>query len=353
MKKIILIIVLLYSFALIAQVKKIGVLKGDSYFKIPMLLMDNQKIFVVDKALLKGFIYDRKTLEPIAEFGGKGEAPSEFLDSISSASMDDKFIYVSCFPKLCIFTKDGKFVKEFRVPLKTGQFQPLGNNRFLATYYCYSQPGNINIKLQYQLFDNNILFKKDFFTAEFHRYFEIDGDTRIEFSPSDYVKAVAYKNKIYFGNTAKGFYFAVYDRDGKQLYEIKLPIPKVKISSYGKKVLMSMLRSGTLTDEGYTFKIKNVIRDEYPAYRYFFVNDDRIYVFTHMIDWKTTIYILDLKGVIVKKKEVIHGIFPPLTLGYNSYIDKGKLIYLKENPQDPDAGTELYEFDLLKYAQPR
>jgi len=330
-----------------SQEKKIGTLQGDSYFKLPILLMDDQKIFIVDKVLLKGFIYDRKTLVQIAEFGGKGEAPSQFL-AVTGASIDDKHIYVSCFPKLCIFTKEGKFVKEFRIPMNTGQFKHLGNNRFLATYYCSSRPDDKNLKFQYQLYDNNVLFNKDFFTSEFPRYFKTEGDTKINYFPKDSAHAEVYKNNIYFGNTAKGFYFAVFNRDGKQLYEIKLNVPKELISKMDRKSLERRLSSGLSTNEGYTFKTKNIIQDYYPAYNYFYVNDDRIYVFTHVINWKTTIYIMDLKGENMRKKEVMHVFFSILPIGNESYVHKGKLYYLKENQLDPDAGTELFEFDLLK-----
>jgi len=309
--------------------------------------MDDQKIFIVDKSLLKGFIYDRKTLEQIAEFGGKGEAPSQFL-TVTGASIDDTYIYVSSFPKLCIFTKEGKLVKEFRIPIKTGDFQPLGNNRFLATYYCSSRPNDINIKLQYHLYDNNVLFKKDFFTSEFHCYFRFENNKKIIYYPRDCADAVVYKNNIYFGNTAKGFFFAVYNRDGKHLYEIKLNVPKTLISKMDRKKLEKRLPSKPLKDEGYTFKTKNIIIDYYPAYDYFYVNDDRIYVFSHVINWKTTIYILDLKGNLMKKKEVMHLFFPPFNLGFYTYVDKGKMYYMRENQLDPDAGTELFEFDLLK-----
>jgi len=330
------------------QEKKVGTLKGDSYFKAPYLLMDDQKIFIVDKFLSKGFIYNRKTLEQIAEFGDKGEAPSEFMYP-GAVNIDDKYVYVSADVKLCIFTKEGKFVKEFRMPMRPGEFQPLGNNRFLANTYYRSRRNDINIKQLYRLYDNNVLFKKDFFTSEFHCYFRFVGNKKISYYPIDCVNAVVYKNNIYFGDTARGFYFAVFNRDGKQLYEIKLDFPKKRLSGDDKKLLKFQLSKRKKSSE---FETETVIREEHPAYQFFYVNDDRIYVFTPVIDWKTRIYIMDLKGKNVRKTEVMHIIFDILPIGSQSYVHKGKLYYLKENQEDPDAGAELYEFDLLKNSVP-
>jgi len=327
------------------QEKKVGTLQGDSYFKDPYLMMDDEKIYIIDSNLLKGFIYDRKTLEQIAEFGDKGEAPAAFLGGISGLSIDDKYVYVSSWGKLSVFSKEGKFVREFRVTNFSEEFKPLGNDRFLSSIYYKPRMDAINTKTLYRLYDNNALLKKDFFTSEFPSHYRIVNNIEINYTFKHCVRAVVYKNNIFFGNTAKGFYFAIFNRDGKQLYEIKLNIPKILLSKMDKKMLNFQL---SMPNRSRRSEIKNEIREEIPAYWFFYVNDDRIYVFSYVHDWKTTIYIMDLNGKNVKKKEVMHVFFSILPIGYQSYVHKGKLYYLKENQEDPDAGAELYEFDLLK-----
>jgi hypothetical protein len=336
---------MLFSLGVLSQGKKIGTFTDDN-FKIPILRVDDRKVYVVDQGRLKGFIYDRKTLAKKAEFGGKGEAPGEFL-GISDAVIDEKYIYVSSAPdKLSIFSKEGKFIKDYRGPVKTGQFVPLGNNTYLATYYSYNPPGSMRIKLQYRLFDSNLKFKKEIFVSEFHCLSRYLNGKLLCYYPSDCFAAAVYNNNIYFGNTDKGFYFAVFNRDGNMLYEIKLNVPKRIISGREKDSMLSHMPKKPLTKEGVSFERENVIRDEVPAYKYFFVNDDRIYVFSYSINKVIDLYILDLKGNILKKRKMSLLDFGNYCLDL-AYVDKGKLLFIQESPGVFDEDTELHEIDLM------
>jgi hypothetical protein len=341
-KKIVLIIILL-TLGAISEGKKIGTFPDD-YFKMPILRLDDSIICVMDRGFLKGHIYDRKTLKKIAEFGGKGQGPSEF-SGISGAVIDDNYIYVTSSPKLCIFSKQGKFIKEFRVPFKTYRFMPLGNENYVATYYVPSHPREKIIKNQYQLFDENLKLKKTFFTSEYHSFFQVVNGREIVYMFRDCEEAVVYKDIVYIGDSYKGIYFAVFDQNGEKLYDITRDEKKRILTREEKEMVQKYFKTSPPW-RGQHPNRKIVIRDVIPAFQAFFVNDDRIYVFTYPKNrgWYD-IFILDLKGNLLKKKKM--SIFEIGNIGTtHCFISKGKLYFVKDSEGLFDSGTEFHEIDI-------
>lgn len=348
MKKIFIIVILLCSSALSAYEKCLGPFQVDAYFRYPLMAVDSNSIYVMDKKLLKGFIFERKSLKKIAEFGGRGESPMEFT-GIGDFSIDDNNIYVCGMTRLSIFSKDGKYLKGFRIPLNAENYIPLGNNRYLSSNLIIKSIADTMRKFQFNLYTDDALYKRNFYSIEFPATFRYEDGKEYCYFPEYCVKAKVYKEKIFFGNSSKGFYFAVFDRDGNSLYEIKLNAPKKHFSDFEKKSFMNMLNQGSVKKMGQEFKREVVIRDEIPPYVDFFVADDRIYVFTEMVGFKMELYILDLKGKLIKKKEFFFGFTPRLPIGLHStLIDKGKLLYIGNKEIDGDDASALYEVDLLK-----
>ena len=58
----IVLIIILLAIGVLSEGKKIGTFP-DEYFKMPILRLDDSIICVMDRGLLKGHIYDRKTLK--------------------------------------------------------------------------------------------------------------------------------------------------------------------------------------------------------------------------------------------------------------------------------------------------
>jgi hypothetical protein len=76
------------------------------------------------------------------------------------------------------------------------------------------------------------------------------------------------------------------------------------------------------------------------------VNDDRIYVFSHSINDVIDLYILDLKGNILRKRSMSLPYFFNHSM-YHTCVDKGKLLFTQESPGVFDEDTELHEIDLM------
>jgi len=348
MKKIFIIVILLCSSALSAYEKCLGPFQVDAYFRYPLMKVDADRIYVMDKKLLKGFIFERKSLKKIAEFGGKGESPMEFT-GIGDFSIDDNNIYVCGMTRLSIFSKDGKYLKGFRIPFNAENYIPLGNNRYISTIHIIKNIADTSRKFQFNLYTDDALYKRNFYSIEFPATFRYEDGKEYCYFPEYCVKAKVYKEKIFFGNSSKGFYFAVFDRDGNSLYEIKLNAPKKHFSDFEKKSFMNMLKQDSVNKMGRVYKREVVIRDEIPPYIDFFVADDRIYAFTEMVRFQMELYVLDLKGKLIQKKEFFFGMTKRLPIGANSpLVDNGKLLFIGDKEIDGDDASALYEVDLLK-----
>jgi hypothetical protein len=94
--------------------------------------VDNDRFFVTQEVTI--FIYSTKDYKLIKQFGKEGEGPGEILldrrtgnDEIGISIRPDYLIVNSVF-KVLYFTKDGEYVKEYRIAETGGRMvEPLGN----------------------------------------------------------------------------------------------------------------------------------------------------------------------------------------------------------------------------------
>jgi hypothetical protein len=313
-------------------------------FKAPTLLMDENQIYVCDRVLRKIAIYKRDNLQKVAEFGRKGQGPGEFI-GISNVSLSKEYIYVASYPKLCVFSKGGKLIKEKKGPVEAGGFIPFGKN-FIGKSYPGSHPLDDKVKIQYTLFDGNLEKKKDIFLTEIKKYVMHKGGKEIVLWIRDCVDAIVYKERLYIGTTEKGFYFAVFNLDGNILYEIKKDEKKRRITNNEKQNILDGAKKsmGEIRWKAYKSRCEIIFGEYYPAYKAFFINDDKIYVFRFPEDEKYEIVILDLKGNTLERNFKPVKELGNIGTGFN-YIQGGKYYRILEN--DEEEVWEILEIDLM------
>jgi hypothetical protein len=321
--------------------EKIAGFVPEEIFKSPMLRMDDEFIYIIDQALVKGIIYERNTLKKYAEFLKRGQGPGE-LTEISNIAIDDRYIYVSSFPKLCIFSQKGKLVKELRGPYKTSSYIPFGDN-FIGTYQLPARPDSDIVKLQFNLYDCNLKKKKELFLTEFPAYVIFKGDKKYYPIYQDYAASFVYKDALYIGSTEKGFFFSVFNMDGEKMYDITRDIERVKVKAEKRRKILNYMRESMGENKWQDFKAKYevIFPDYYPVFKDFFVSDDKIWVFMYPLDGKYEIMILDLKGNLLKSKY-----YPIMELGlvHSKYhcIFKGNLYQVRDN----NDNWELHRFNI-------
>jgi hypothetical protein len=341
MKKIAAAFLLILGMGILQYGKVLGSLPVD-YLKLPILRMDDRQIYVVDKLGKRGYIFERKTLKKIAEFGKKGQGPGEF-PGVSGFTINDQYLYVSAGYKLCIFSKRGNLQKEIKQSLFIYNILPSGKY-FLGQKNLPANRDSDDVKIQFSLYDSNFEKKKDVFLTTIHAYVHFKKGKKITHLVNNCVEASVYNNLIIIGTTEKDFYLIVFNRDGEMLYEIKRDIEKRKISAAKKQQILDNMKKYYGEEKWKAFTSANEIEipDFIPAYQAFFVNDNKIYVFRYPEKEGQEIIIMDLKGNLIAKKIVPEFRKMNINAEYD-YLMQGKVYKIIEN----DAGeSELHEYEI-------
>lgn len=346
MKKKLLAIIIFLVIPITSYGKNIGILKG-AYFKTPILRVDDTQFYIVDQELKKGFIFDRETFKKVAEFGGPGQGPGEF-SGISGLALNDKYIYVTNFPKLSVFSKQGQLIKEIKLTSFVGSLKPIGED-FIGHWFRRRTKREDPVKIQFSLYDAGLNKKKDLFYTEIEKYVDFIGGKKIIYWIRDCAESFVYKDSIYIGTTEKGFYFSVFDQKGNKLYDIKRDYKKRYISEKVKKKALEKMRKGW--GEEKWSQVEVIIRDCYPAYKAFFVSDDKIYVFGFPL-LNFEINILDLEGNLLKKKSIPYNELYSISSRYGC-MHNGKMYKLLEM-RDCFAinETDIWNYDALGEGTP-
>ena len=322
----------------------------DEVYKAPYILMDEDYICIFDYKLSKFVTYARKDFHKVAEFGRKGEGPGEILNSLNSMiSLYDGDLYISHFPRVSIFSIKGKLKKEIKGPPDSGSFVPLGNNFVGMRHSQNDSMLSERTCINYCLYNRQLNMIKDVLTIEYSRFARL-GKSKIQsLWVRDCFNFLVYKDKVFIGNTDKGFYFAVFDTQGKQLYEINLQYSKRPITDEFKNYVINRYREAVGEQGWNEYKARSeiVFPEYFPAYSNFTVADNKIYVFLYPDDpgkKQQEVYILDLKGELLKIKTI------KLSFGFigdrsRLSIYNGKSYYLYDNEETEKWEIRFDEID--------
>jgi len=335
--------VLLISLGFSIESKQITSFKD--YFKSPAVLMDNYHLCIWDQPERRIHVFSLKDFKEISKFGRKGQGPGEFI-AISSVTMNKDKIYVNSFPKLCIFNKEGILIEEIKNSDNGGNFIPTGNN-FVGMSYPYTNIKEKKIKILFSLYNNRLKKIKDIFLSGFRKMSFPGKNKEIAYIDiNDCVKAVSYKDNIYIGATDKRFFFVVFDYKGNKLYEILINSREEKVADNEKKRILEKFKTNMGESHWREFKMhyECKVRDFYPSFANFSINDDKIYVFKYPKNEVQDILILNLKGKILKRKRIprfeVNNI---INLG-RYYVNNGNIYYMLENEDSNE--WELHEIKI-------
>jgi hypothetical protein len=292
------------------------------------MYIDADRIYITEKH--KIFIYSAHDFRLLKRFGRVGDEPDAFR---RSGNRDLRLILdvhghglvVSSHERVSLFSKDGEFLKIVAEYPQVDYMTALGTGYVASAYVIEVGTGK-----SYQhavLFDGNAEFVKKI--AESH----LGGGSAKGFGGPDrklHVDLVPhffgfkiFNDRIYVGNSFKGFFIEVFDSSGESLYTIERDYEKRKIPAAYKKERLDEIE-GYKTYERY--KESTVIDEtEYlPAFRSFAVSGGRIYVYTHHREnGAQEVVALDLGGNRVKTT------FVPRSECYRIYDDK--YYYVTEN----------------------
>jgi hypothetical protein len=245
------------------------------------------------------FVYSLKDFKQKGKFGAKGQGPGEFNGKIHLKIMPGSYLACSHY-KVAFFKKDGTLIKENRISMAS-EVIPIKDKYILLR----DRADRKHKKLFRYVLLVNSEFKtiKELYVADFDANVSSFGIKRTVLL--HYFGVQCYDDKIFAADSRKGLFINVFDSDGNQRYTIDKKIEKIKTSEEFKNKAMDDIKVAYrnyydhLKSTGYKF------HEYLPPIRYFYVNDDHIYVVTYKEkDNKHELIIMDLKGKTIKNTYV-------------------------------------------------
>ena len=221
-------LILLLNFFLSAEC----VLTIDEPFKTPSLVrVERNKVFIIDRPNSVVHVYSLDNPAEHQTICSRGEGPGE-CRSLNSMSLQRGKIIVSGEEKLLYFNLKGRLLDEVKVPYAHTKIIPLGGKYVCREYETIRARTNISAVILDSDFYSPI--KLDQLTIQ-RPYRGKNGKRNVHFF-DHYFKHSLINQSIIVANTQKGFYFGVYDKNGKKLYDINREYEKRPVTEEQKKI---------------------------------------------------------------------------------------------------------------------
>jgi len=288
-------------------------------------------------------IYSLENFKQIKTFGKAGEGPQEFKVSPFGIPLIlfemDGTLYVSSDTKLSLFTLDGEFIREIKVP-PFQVFVPIAQGKFVASGTAAGDDQQMFLNIG--LYDEKVRLVKELYrsdTAVGPNANFIFPYSSFAFSPQG--------EEIFVVIGKEGFVIDVFDLEGKRVRRIQkdttpLPVP----DSYKKSIDDWLKRDPGFKQFYEFFKTRLKFKSHFPAIMDMIIENNRIYVFTYKHEGhRYELIILDLQGKERGRVRVpIPGLVGNLFKSPIYAIDRGFYYVLMEN--EDDEIWELHRVEL-------
>jgi len=311
------------------------------------LFMDNQDIVIGDNFDI--LVFSKKDYKLKAKFGKKGEGPGEFMEPPALRLLPDGTIQAFSFNKFCIFSKEGKMLRDHRLEATiASMIQDIYEikDKYILTRRLIIE--NKSALLTFTLADRKFNEIKEFYRTNYD--ISIPSATGFKYLKmiNYLIEIEIYKNKVYIADAQKGFHFKIFNAEGELEYTIEKDFPKVKVDEDFKTKAAEYFKTTSRPqwERLRQYGLQFTFYENFPAIFSFRIADDKIYVITYKTkDNKHEFLILNLKGELEKR------LFLPLKSlrfyeinAYNRFKP-----YLIENNQlyeiYEDEKTEIWELN--------
>ncbi|NIM15342.1 MAG: hypothetical protein GTO45_25475 [Candidatus Aminicenantes bacterium] len=260
-----------------AQAEKVAVF--EEFGQPESISFGNGCIYVQEKTTI--FVYNPKDYKFITKFGKEGEGPGEikrnpFGGPMAVTPYNDK-VYISNFGKLSIFSKTGKFIKEYKIS-PFDNFLPFGKK-----YICISttpkEENSQKIVLALFLADENLKKGKMIYKSDF----EVGPTASLDFPMTPFYPVID-KNKLFVIAGIHGFAIDAFDENGEKKYRIKRDYKRLKVPSSYKDKTLKWFKTDPIYKQFYEiFKNRISFKDYYPPIYTMFADNGKLYVMTNQV----------------------------------------------------------------------
>jgi hypothetical protein len=295
---------------------------------------DNNRLYVTDGA--KVYIYSLKDFKLLKNFGSEGEGPQEFKRRITHVSVQPDHLFFNSVGKVSYFTKEGKFIKEFRTSGPGMRLKPFGDGFAIG-----KMTGDKGV-LYYSVSVHDAKLTKLWDVHKQQLEVQLGGKGTRPYTHA--LPFYVYKDKLF---SAKGtdLVIDVFDRTGKKLYSISRDYKKLKITDGDKDRVIHHLKTSREFKD-YFEAIKPItFPDYFPAIRNYSIADDRVYVFTYKREGeKTECLIFDIDGKYLKRRFILCSYIDPVD-EYPFVIKNGNFYQLIENEETEEWDLHISPID--------
>ncbi len=317
--------------------EKLGVL--DGVLKPQMIKVLDNDLFVVEGNHFYIYSLGAGGLRLKKKVGKQGTGPGEM------AADPARTIVISVFPrqiiaenrfKVLFFSREGKFLREFRKVPGIIQTMPFGEN-YVVLRILYGKKGENYFAVSLYTPDMKelkLLYKQKFFTFKDTTYLMPDG---LNFCISG--------NELFIEESPEGFVIEVFDLEGNSVRKIQKQVDPIKVTSAHKEAAFSAFldipamrrlrkQRGLAAAKNMVTSQPHEYAENFPAIQYILADGKNLCVKTYRLkDGKEEYMIMDTKGKVLdtvyfpKAKKVD---FLVQMQGDKKYytIHKGKFYYL-------------------------
>jgi len=331
-------IAMLLIFTYVVHARKLASLpEVQRPFKIGI---KNNKLFITDHSVLL-HMYSMKDFS-YKLLSRKGEGPGESRNTQNMWLYKDKiFTYGNI--KGMYFSNDGDFLEEFKILLPAlYSVCPLGNNFITKNGSRTVKKGHFAMEI--------CLYKvnkeKDFKYQKILYYFDCEvGKTNGRINAEiikHYYDFIIEDDKVFVGDTSRGFYVEIFDSEGNEAGKIRLYIDRVKVPESLKDEAMKRLEKSPRISEFKAYYHPH-FPEYYPEFYRFDAEDGKVYFLTYKkINDRREVIVTDYHGKILRRRSVPWS--DDYSVHTNFAIVDDKYYYIKENEDSEE--WELHVEDI-------
>lgn len=300
------------------------------------------KLYIMDSDSIH--IFQLEPLKKLHTFGKAGEGPGEF-NSAPIIKFSPESMFVFTMGKSMRFQGDGTFIDQTKVPFlyfyMYFPFYPVGDNLVGLPFDLSRGPDKVIHVCT--LYDASFKLIREFYRGPPP---SVPLPPRRNAEPKNVdvhilphrIGIGTTRDKIFVGDTRKGMYIAVFDAEGKPLYEIKKDFAPLKVPKSFKDQTWKDIKAGPNYEINKS-RFNYVIADVFPAFSTFKVKEDRICITTHAEkSGRFELITMDLAGNILTRDYVfpydpLERLLMPTFTGFETQYDiaGNTIYYLKLN----------------------